>query len=160
MMKLLLHNAGIPPERSRCYCCWWYLPPAPLPVNSNVVGGAAGCVVASRLAEADPALQVLIIESGKNNLNDSLVRTPAYCVHHLKPNSDTAQFHVSNPSTHVAGRSIIVPSGNILGGGSSINFMMYTRASASDYDDWNTEGWTFEDLKPLLLKACLRIGPM
>ena len=33
--------------------------------------------------------------------------------------------------------------------------MMYTRASASDYDDWNTEGWTFNDLKPLLRKVDL-----
>ena len=31
----------------------------------NNVGGAAGCVVASRLAKADPKLQILIIESGK-----------------------------------------------------------------------------------------------
>jgi len=31
--------------------------------------------------------------------------------------------------------------------------MMYTRASASDYDDWRTEGWSFDDLKPLLLKV-------
>ena len=31
--------------------------------------------------------------------------------------------------------------------------MMYTRGSASDYDDWDTEGWTFKDLKPLFLQV-------
>jgi alcohol oxidase len=31
--------------------------------------------------------------------------------------------------------------------------MMYNRASASDYDDWNVEGWSFDDLKPLLKKV-------
>jgi alcohol oxidase len=105
------------------------------------------------LARADPTLQILIIESGNDNRNDPLVRTPAFYAHHLKPDSKTAHFHVSKPSPHVAGRSNIVASGQALGGGSSINFMMYTRASASDYDDWNTEGWTFNDLKPLLLKV-------
>jgi choline dehydrogenase-like flavoprotein len=49
----------------------------------------------------------------------------------------------------------MVTCGNILGGGSSVNFMMYTRASASDYDAWNTEGWGFQDLLPLLKKVIL-----
>lgn len=117
------------------------------------VGGATGCVIAGRLAKADPKLQILIIESGNNNLEDPLVRTPAFFLHHLKPDSKTAHFYVSKASPHVAGRSNIVGSGGLLGGGSSINFMMYTRASASDYDDWNTEGWRFKDLKPLFLKV-------
>lgn len=34
----------------------------------------------------------------------------------------------------------------------SINFLMYTRASASDYDDWETEGWSFNDILPLARK--------
>lgn len=29
---------------------------------------------------------------------------------------------------------------------------MYTRASASDYDDWETEGWSFNDILPLARK--------
>jgi len=122
------------------------------------VGGAAGCVVAGRLAKTDPKLQILIIESGKDNQNDPLVRTPVFYPHHLKPDSKRTHFHISKPSSHVAGRSNIVASGGLLGGGSSINFMMYTRASASDYDDWNTEGWTFNDLKPLLLKVDLALS--
>lgn len=43
--------------------------------------------------------------------------------------------------------------GNVLGGGSSVNFMMYTRGSKSDYDDWKTQGWGFEGLKPLFKKV-------
>lgn len=30
--------------------------------------------------------------------------------------------------------------------------MRYTRASASDFDDWQTPGWTYSDLLPLLKK--------
>ncbi len=42
--------------------------------------------------------------------------------------------------------------GGILGGGSSINFMMYTRAQGADYDSWKTPGWTAKDMLPLLNK--------
>lgn len=63
----------------------------------------------------------------------------------------------------------MVPCAHILGGGSSINFMvcslqlapssvsltvakMYTRASASDYDDFQAKGWTTKELIPLMKK--------
>lgn len=39
--------------------------------------------------------------------------------------------------------------GGVLGGGSSINFMMYTRAQGVDYDSWKTEGWYAKDMIPL-----------
>jgi hypothetical protein len=39
--------------------------------------------------------------------------------------------------------------------------MMYTRASASDYDDWETEyqnpGWGSKDLIPLLAKVGMAV---
>ena len=42
--------------------------------------------------------------------------------------------------------------GGLLGGGSSINFMMYTRAQGIDYDSWETPGWTAKDILPLCKK--------
>jgi alcohol oxidase len=42
--------------------------------------------------------------------------------------------------------------GGLLGGGSSINFMMYTRAQGVDFDSWKTKGWTAHDLLPLARK--------
>ena len=42
-----------------------------------------------------------------------------------------------------------MPMGGCLGGGSSINFMMYTRAQGVDYDSFKTEGWYAKDLIPL-----------
>jgi alcohol oxidase len=71
----------------------------------------------------------------------------------MAPDSKTATLYVSKSTPHVAGRNCAVTVGNILGGGSSINFMVYTRPAASDYDDWNTEGWTFQDLIPLFKKV-------
>lgn len=41
------------------------------------------------------------------------------------------KFYKSKASKHLNGREAIVPMGGILGGGSSINFMMYTRAQGA-----------------------------
>lgn len=41
------------------------------------VGGAAGAVVAGRLAKADPTLQIAVIEHGQNNKDYPTVRRPS-----------------------------------------------------------------------------------
>ncbi|ORY88111.1 GMC oxidoreductase-domain-containing protein [Leucosporidium creatinivorum] len=117
-----------------------------------VGGGAAGCVLAGRLARADPTLQVMILENGQNNKDLSTSIMPAMYISHLAPTSTTGDFWQSKENKDIGGRAAIVPSGGCLGGGSSINFLMYTRASASDYDDWDTEGWSFNDILPLARK--------
>jgi alcohol oxidase len=70
----------------------------------------------------------------------------------MKLDSKTASFYYSRPSKWLGGRKAVVPCAHILGGGSSINFMMYTRASASDYDDFQAKGWKTEELIPLMRK--------
>ena len=72
---------------------------------------------------------------------------------HLAPGSTTASFYQAKPSVHLGGKAPIVPIAQILGGGSSINFMMKTNAASIDYDDWDTPGWTFDDLLPLVKKV-------
>lgn len=54
-----------------------------------------------------------------------------------------------------------MPAGGIFGGGSSINFMMYTRAQAIDFDNWDTDGWAAKDMLPLCkkLETYHPIGP-
>ncbi|KAJ2917290.1 hypothetical protein MD484_g3124, partial [Candolleomyces efflorescens] len=116
-------------------------------------GGPAGCVVAGRLAYADPNLKVMLIEGGANNRDDPWVYRPGIYVRNMQQNgvNDKATFYVdTKESSHLRGRKSIVPCANILGGGSSINFQMYTRASASDWDDFKTPGWTADDLVPLM----------
>ena len=70
----------------------------------------------------------------------------------MKLDSKTASFYYSRPSEWLGGRRAVVPCAHILGGGSSINFMMYTRASASDYDDFQAKGWSTKELIPLMRK--------
>ncbi|CAE6420515.1 unnamed protein product [Rhizoctonia solani] len=136
--------------------------PKPEPQEVDVIvagGGPAGCVVAGRLAKADPNLQVMLIEYGPNNIDDPTVSTPAVYPRNMRLlESDKAHFYYdTNKSSHLRGRKTIVPCAKVLtehvsypGGGSSINFQMYTRASASDWNDFKTEGWNYQDLLPLM----------
>eukprot|EP00262_Sarcandra_glabra_P006817 TRINITY_DN19370_c0_g1_i1.p1 TRINITY_DN19370_c0_g1~~TRINITY_DN19370_c0_g1_i1.p1 ORF type:complete len:666 (+),score=20.10 TRINITY_DN19370_c0_g1_i1:72-2069(+) len=117
-----------------------------------VGGGSCGCVVAGRLANLDHSLQVMLIEGGESNLNNPWVYRPGIYPRNMKLDSKTACFYESRPSEWLAGRRAVVPVAHVLGGGSSINFMMYTRASASDYDDFQAKGWTTKELLPLMRK--------
>ncbi|KAK7750687.1 hypothetical protein SLS62_007387 [Diatrype stigma] len=115
-------------------------------------GGTAACIVAARLADADANLSILVIEQGTDNYNMPTVVNPAFFMSHLVPGSKTALFYKGNKVARLGDRIPIVPSGGILGGGSSINFTMYTRAQRDDFDAWNTEGWSANDVLPYLRK--------
>ncbi|APA05685.1 hypothetical protein SS1G_01984 [Sclerotinia sclerotiorum 1980 UF-70] len=121
----------------------------PIPQTVDIIfagGGTAACVAAGRLAKANPALRILLVEGGKNNFEDPSVVTPVVFLSHLAPGSKTALFYKSQPSPHLNNREAIVPAGGLLGGGSSINFLMYTRAQSIDFDSWNTPGWSAKDM--------------
>ncbi|KAF9563187.1 alcohol oxidase [Agrocybe pediades] len=120
-------------------------------------GGATACITAGRLAAADPNLKILILEAGPHTreLQDHI--QPARYFASLGLPKETFTFHKAKPSDALLGRAPVVPSGRAVGGGSSVNFAVYTRAAASDYDDWETKygnkGWGSKHLIPLLKKA-------
>ncbi|KAF4468221.1 alcohol oxidase [Fusarium albosuccineum] len=115
-------------------------------------GGAAACVIAGRLAEADPKLSILLIEGGPDNRGVQNIEHPVFFLDHLLPTSKTTLFYKGNKAEQLAGREPVVACGGTLGGGSSINFMMYTRGQRSDFDAWNTPGWSADELIPFLRK--------
>ncbi|KAG4419671.1 hypothetical protein IFR04_007171 [Cadophora malorum] len=115
-------------------------------------GGTAGCVVAGRLAAADPHLEILVVEGGQNNFNNPRIVNPGVALYNIVPGSKTALFWQGEKSDHLAGRAPMVQSGGVLGGGSSINYMMYTRAQACDFDSWKTPGWSAKEMLPYLKK--------
>ncbi|KXJ94135.1 GMC oxidoreductase [Microdochium bolleyi] len=115
-------------------------------------GGTAGCIVASRLSDADPNLSILVIEGGQNNHNLPEIVNPILYLSNIAPTSKNALFWKARKSNYLADREVIVPTGGVLGGGSSINFMMYTRAQRSDFDSWKTEGWSADELLPYMKK--------
>ena len=53
-------------------------------------GGTAACVVAGRLAAANPSLAILVIEGGQDNFENSNVVSPGLFSEHLRPGSETA----------------------------------------------------------------------
>ena len=112
-----------------------------------VVGaGAAGCVIAARLAEA--GAEVLLIESGGD---DDLpqIATPGIWFTNIGGPLDW-RFKAA-PSPHVAGRRVPMAMGHVLGGGTSINALLWVRGLAQDFDGWaaqGCEGWGFSDVLP------------
>ncbi|KAJ7364301.1 GMC oxidoreductase-domain-containing protein [Mycena albidolilacea] len=119
-------------------------------------GGTTACVVAGRLAAADPSLKILIIEAGKHTKDVSTHTQPGRYFRNLITGGETFTFHLAKPSEALGNRPCIIPAGKGVGGGSAVNFMMYTRASPSDYDDWenlSNPGWGAKDLIPLSNKA-------
>ncbi|KAL0955064.1 hypothetical protein HGRIS_003982 [Hohenbuehelia grisea] len=120
-------------------------------------GGATACVTAGRLAAWQPTLKILIIEAGKHTQDIKEHVQPGRFFENLLPGHHVYTFHPAQPSEHVRGRFLSVRTGKCLGGGSGINFMIYTRAAASDYDNWEEEydnpGWGSKHMLPLLNKA-------
>ena len=90
-----------------------------------VGGGSAGCIVAGRLAAADPNLSILLIEGGRNNRDVTTIVNPLFMMKNLAPATKAALYYKGSKCAHVADREAIVPAGGILGGGSSINFMLW-----------------------------------
>lgn len=130
-----------------------------LTLSNNVPGGTAACVAAGRLAESDPGLSILVIERGRDNFNVPTIVNPVFAPANLLPETKTAIFYKGHRSEELAGREPIVQSGGTLGGGSSINFMMYTRAQRSDFDAWRAPGWSTDELLPYLKKLETYHGP-
>lgn len=122
--------------------------------NCKMQGGATACVTAGRLAKLDPSLKILVLEAGPHTKNKIDHFLPGRYLTHLAPGSKTTTLHVTKPSDDVGGRKIAIHTGRCVGGGSAVNFLMYNRPSASDYDDWETEynnpGWGSKELIPLL----------
>ena len=109
--------------------------------------------MASRLSDADPELSILVIEGGQNNAQLPSIIHPALVLENLSPDNKRALFYKSNKEKSIADREIVVPAGGILGGGSSINIMMYSRAQRHDFDSWNTLGWSANEMIPYLKKV-------
>lgn len=115
-----------------------------------VGGGSAGCLAAGRLAR-EAGARVLMIEAGPRD-KSPMIRMPAGFVKLLN-----AEHHMwlykSKPQTRLGGRAPIIPQGRVLGGGSSVNAMVYIRGQAADYDDWaratGDAGWSYQSLLPV-----------
>ncbi|TDR93643.1 GMC family oxidoreductase [Enterovirga rhinocerotis] len=124
-----------------------------------VVGsGAAGSIVAARLAEAG-GCTVCVLEAGPMD-HTPFVHIPAGFIKTLFNPAYTWQFKTA-PAAYTAGRQVNVTQGRVLGGSGSVNGMIYNRGQPADFDEWaqrGNRGWGYADLLPYFRKSERRVG--
>lgn len=103
-------------------------------------GGSAGCAAAGRLVQKYGA-RVLLLEAGVPDKNP-LIRMPAASFKIVYGKGAEITEPSSPPQPSLGGRTVVMPQANVLGGGSSVNAMVYLRGTPSDYDRWADQvGW-------------------
>lgn len=117
-------------------------------------GGSSACVVAAKLVREGKA-KVLVLERGPAKANP-IMHFPAGYMKFLAKDTYLA-MHQTKPQPQLDGRGPIVPQGKVLGGGSTVNAMVYMRGQAADFDLWNQlstpegsndDAWSYRDLLP------------
>jgi choline dehydrogenase len=115
-----------------------------------IVGaGSAGCVLANRLT-ASGRYRVLLLEAGGDDRRFWVQVPLGYGK--LFYDRRVNWMYQTEPVTTTADRQSYWPRGELLGGSSSINAMIYIRGQAEDYDDWlalGNAGWGWDDVLPL-----------
>src|SRR5258706_3184535 len=113
-----------------------------------VVGtGAAGSVLAAELCAS--GAQVLVIESGGRD-DAPTILDPSIWFYNVGGPLD---YHLPIvPSPRLNNRNFNMALGHVLGGGTSINAMVWIRGTQADYDGWaenGARGWAFADVLPV-----------
>ncbi|EIM83807.1 alcohol oxidase [Stereum hirsutum FP-91666 SS1] len=136
-----------------------YSDPSQLPSNTTydyiVVGsGAGGGVIANRLSE-DPSVNVLVIEAGGDSEGLLTMSIPFFGPT-LTPDSAVDWNFTTIPQEALYDRTVPYARGHVLGGSTSVNFMVYTRGAKDDFDRWanytGDDGWSWDALMPYILK--------
>ncbi|MBN3725349.1 GMC family oxidoreductase N-terminal domain-containing protein [Burkholderia sp. Ac-20379] len=117
-----------------------------------VGGGPAGCATAGRLTE-DSSVSVMLFEQGPRDVNP-YIHMPATYFKTAKGNLLTR--YRLQPQRQQNGVTPEMVQGRVLGGGSSVNAMVYMRGCPEDYDGWaamGCDGWGYADVLPFFRKA-------
>jgi len=122
-------------------------------------GGTAGCVVARRLAD-DPAVRVLLLEAGGDERTEA-VRNATAWMRNIGSLRDWQFRAEAEPA--LDGRRPPLPMGKVLGGGSSINGLIWAHGHRDDFDHWAREtgdpGWSYASVLALYRRIECWDGP-
>jgi choline dehydrogenase len=116
-----------------------------------VGGGSAGCTVAGRLVAS--GARVLLLEAGPPDRHP-LIHIPAGFTKLLA--TKLLYHYETAPQAALDGRRPILPQGRTLGGGSSVNALIYIRGQREDYDAWaaaGCDGWSYNEVLPYFKRA-------
>ncbi|XP_067006723.1 glucose dehydrogenase [FAD, quinone]-like [Anabrus simplex] len=121
-----------------------------------IVGaGTAGCVLANRLTEV-PEWEVLLLEAGGEEL--PILSVPYFTG--VFPGTETNWNYKAEPSKSYCaggvGQRCDYSTGKVMGGSSSVNFMLSVRGNKFDYNNWETmgnTGWGYNGVLPYFKKV-------
>ncbi|SDA24837.1 GMC family oxidoreductase [Sphingomonas sp. NFR15] len=108
--------------------------------------GSSGSVVARRLAE-NAAVQVLLAEAGGSDEAEAVL-DPALWPTNLGTERDWG--FTAEPNPHLGGRALSMSMGKGLGGGSSVNVMVWARGHRNDWEHFAAEAgdarWNYQNV--------------
>ncbi|XP_078040737.1 glucose dehydrogenase [FAD, quinone] [Augochlora pura] len=121
-----------------------------------IVGaGSAGCVLANRLSEI-ANWKILLLEAGIEE--PEVADVPAFASMLQASNIDW--MYRTQPEAHSCrsrrGGGCPWARGKVMGGSSTINYMIYIRGNPKDYDEWAEKGnygWSYGEVLPYFLKS-------
>lgn len=108
--------------------------------------GSSGSVVARRLAE-NLDVRVLLLEAGGSDELESVSEASSW---YSNLGTERDWGFVAEPSPYLNGRSLRLSMGKLLGGGSSINAMIWSRGHKNDWDYFSGEAqdpaWNYDSV--------------
>jgi len=118
-----------------------------------VGGGSTGCVIAARLSE-NPDCRVVLLEEGPRDSSPYIHIPGAYYKTAQGPLLKRLPWQPSAQQ----GRNDepMMVQASVLGGGSSVNAMIYIRGNPDDYAHWEAsgaKGWGYDDVLPYFKRA-------
>jgi choline oxidase len=115
-------------------------------------GGAAGCIVARRLAERLPNASIALLEAGKSDEHDPT----ANYLSHLDQQDDSYDWGYQANTTRDSTQAMAYARAKMLGGCANHNDCAFIAPLATDLDRWQAlgaKGWNSQTLAPALKRV-------